>query len=172
MRGKDVFDPHAAMNLTTNTNQILKIIAPISGQTQELKDVPDPVFAEKLTGDGLAILAESDTVLAPCDGEITLFFETKHAFAITTSSGIQVLVHVGLDSIILNGNGLEALHKAGDQVKAGTKIIKINQQVIKAKHINMTSPVLIVNPEKVTSFHPVIGGKVMAGQDTVIEYCL
>jgi PTS system glucose-specific IIA component len=172
MRGKDVFDPHAAMNLTTNTNQILKIIAPISGQTQELKDVPDPVFAEKLTGDGLAILAESDTVLAPCDGEITLFFETKHAFAITTPSGIQVLVHVGLDSIILNGAGLEALHKAGDQVTAGTKIIKIDQQVIKAKNINMTSPVLIVNPEKVTAFHPLIGAKVMAGQDTVIEYCL
>jgi len=172
MRVKTVFDPHAAMHPTIDEAQTLQIIAPISGQTQELKDVPDPVFAEKLTGDGLAILAESDEVLAPCDGEITLFFETKHAFAITTDNGIQVLVHVGLDSILLNGEGLTALHKAGDRVTAGTPIIKMDLPLLKAKKINMISPVLIVNCEAVKSLHPLIGEKVTAGSDTVIEYRL
>ena len=101
------------------------LLAPFSGKTVELASVPDPVFAEKLTGDGLAIELSSDTVLAPCDGVISLFFDTKHAFAITTDDGIQILVHVGLDSIILNGEGLTALKKSGDRVKAGTPIIKV-----------------------------------------------
>lgn len=160
------------MSLQNNTDITLQIIAPVSGKTQKLSEVPDPVFAEKLTGDGLAILAESDDILAPCDGEITLFFDTKHAFAITTDSGIQVLVHVGLDSILLNGEGLTALHKIGDRVTAGTKIITIDRQLIESKKINMISPVLIVNYDNVKALHPLTGKKVAAGQDPVIEYSL
>ena len=160
------------MSIQNNTDITLQIIAPVSGKTQELSEVPDPVFAEKLTGDGLAILAESDDILAPCDGEITLFFDTKHAFAITTDSGIQVLVHVGLDSILLNGEGLTALHKIGDRVKAGTKIISIDRQLIESKKINMISPVLIVNYDSVKALHPLTDKKVAAGQDPVIEYSL
>ena len=79
------------MNVTNRKN---KILAPISGKIVELTTVPDPVFSEKLTGDGCAILADSSDVLAPIDGEITLFFETKHAFAITGADGVQVLVHI------------------------------------------------------------------------------
>ena len=84
------------------TQKHCQIIAPISGRTIELSKVPDPVFSERMTGDGLAILLENDEVIAPCDGIITLFFDTKHAFAITTATGVQVLVHIGLDTVILN----------------------------------------------------------------------
>ena len=89
---------HSIMTTAAST---FRIIAPISGKTIALSTVPDPVFSEKLTGDGLAILANSDEVLAPCDGIITLFFDTKHAFAITTPDGVQILVHIGLDTVIL-----------------------------------------------------------------------
>ena len=110
--------------------QALHLLAPISGQTVQLESVPDPVFSEKLTGDGLAILADGDTVLAPCDGEITLFFDTKHAFAITTPDGVQVLVHVGLDTIIMNGDGLTALKHSGEKVTAGTPILKLDRALL------------------------------------------
>ena len=150
-----------------------QVLAPFSGKTLELSSVPDPVFAEKLTGDGLAIEMQSDTVLAPCDGVISLFFETKHAFAITTDEGVQVLVHVGLDSIILNGEGLTALKHAGDRVSAGTPIIKIDMDVLEKHSINMISPVLIVNYDQVSELCPCnVGCEVAAGSDEVLQYAV
>lgn len=148
-----------------------QIIAPFSGQTIELSKVPDPVFSEKMTGDGLAILPTSDEVLAPCDGEITLFFDTKHAFAITTPNGVQILVHVGLDTVIMNGEGITALHHSGDTVKTGTPILKLDLPLLQKKKINLISPVLVVNYEKVTELRPhKAGEQVWAGEDTILEY--
>ena len=153
--------------------QALQLVAPISGQTIELENVPDPVFSEKLTGDGLAIIADGDTVLAPCDGEITLFFDTKHAFAITTPDGIQVLVHVGLDTIIMNGDGLTALKETGEKVTAGTPILKLDRPLLDKHNINMICPVLIVNYEKVKQLQPRLAGEcVVAGEDTVLKYAV
>ena len=153
--------------------QALQLVAPISGQTIELENVPDPVFSEKLTGDGLAIIADGDTVLAPCDGEITLFFDTKHAFAITTPDGIQVLVHVGLDTIIMNGDGLTALKETGEKVTAGTPILKLDRPLLEKHNINMICPVLIVNYEKVKQLQPRLAGEcVIAGEDTVLRYAV
>ncbi|MCR5758355.1 MAG: PTS glucose transporter subunit IIA [Selenomonas sp.] len=149
------------------------ILAPFSGKTLALSSVPDPVFAEKLTGDGLAIELASDTVLAPCDGVISLFFDTKHAFAITTDDGIQILVHVGLDSIILNGEGLTALKKSGDRVTAGTPIIKLDMAVLAKNSINLISPVLVVNYDKVKELTTRTAGcEVAAGSDEVLQYAI
>jgi len=159
------------MSATKSPSQV--ILAPFSGKTVELTAVPDPVFAEKLTGDGLAIELSSDTVLAPCDGVISLFFDTKHAFAITTDDGIQILVHVGLDSIILNGEGLTALKSSGDRVTAGTPILKIDMDVFEKNSINMISPVLVVNYDKVTELKPCNPGcEVAAGSDEVMQYAI
>ncbi len=159
------------MSATKSPSQV--ILAPFSGKTVELAAVPDPVFAEKLTGDGLAIELSSDTVLAPCDGVISLFFDTKHAFAITTDDGIQILVHVGLDSIILNGEGITALKESGDRVTAGTPILKIDMAVFEKNSINMISPVLVVNYDKVTELTPCRPGcDVAAGSDEVLQYAI
>ena len=161
------------MNKQEKDYQALQLVAPISGQTIELENVPDPVFSEKLTGDGLAIIADGDTVLAPCDGEITLFFDTKHAFAITTPDGIQVLVHVGLDTIIMNGDGLTALKETGEKVTAGTPILKLDRPLLEKHNINMICPVLIVNYEKVKQLQPRLAGEcVIAGEDTVLRYAV
>ena len=153
--------------------QHFKLIAPVSGKTIHLDQVPDPIFSERLTGDGLAVLTDSAEVLAPCDGEITLFFETKHAFAITTEDGIQVLVHIGLDTILLNGEGITALHKRGDHVKAGTPILRLNLDVFRQHNINLISPVLVVNQDKVTGiFHPDSDSYIEAGKDTILEFAI
>lgn len=153
------------------TTHDYSLLAPVSGKTIALAAVPDPVFAEKLTGDGIAILAESDTVLAPCSGVISLFFETKHAFAITTDDGTQVLVHIGLDTVTMNGEGITALHQPGERVTAGEPILKINLPLFQKHKINRISPVLIVNHDTVRNLETAAPGQYMtAGTDKLLSY--
>ncbi len=159
---------HSFMNKTIQTHTIY---APVSGTTIALSNVPDPVFAERLTGDGLAILSDSDEVLAPCDGRITLFFDTKHAFALTTPDGIQILVHIGLDTIIMNGEGITALHHPGEEVTAGTPILQLDLPLLHKKKIDLISPVLIVNYDQVRNMKIQPAGKqVQAGKDIILQF--
>ncbi len=149
------------------------LIAPISGQVVSLDQVPDPVFSERMTGDGLAILAEDDEALAPCDGTISLLFETKHAFAITTEDGVQILVHIGLDTVILNGKGIEALYKPGDRVTTGTPILRFDFDLMLKKQIDLISPLIIVNYDKVTNLKLRQPGEFLkTGIDTAVSYTL
>lgn len=153
-----------------NENNNLTLIAPITGTSMPLSEVPDPVFAEKMAGDGLAINPTGDTIVAPADGELTLVFNTKHAFAMTLENGIELLVHIGIDTVSLNGEGFEQLAEQGTKVKAGTPIIKINPEVIKAKGLSLITPVLITNPDVLTSIKCVEGVNTVAGETTVVEY--
>lgn len=148
----------------------LKLIAPIDGSTIALSNVPDPVFSQKMAGDGAAINSTGDVVVAPCDGELTLIFKTNHAFAMSLDNGIELLVHIGIDTVSLNGEGFERLIEPGQTVKAGTPIIKINRQIIEEKNLSLITPVLITNPDSVKSIKPIINEKVTAGNDTIIIY--
>lgn len=148
----------------------LKLIAPIDGSTIDLSNVPDPVFSQKMAGDGAAINSTGDVVVAPCDGELTLIFKTNHAFAMSLDNGIELLVHIGIDTVSLNGEGFERLIEPGQTVKAGTPIIKINRQIIEEKNLSLITPVLITNPDSVKSIKPIINEKVTAGNDTIIIY--
>ena len=153
------------------TKQQQKLIAPISGKVFDLATVPDPVFSEKLTGDGLAILNDSDTVLSPCDGEISLFFDTKHAFAVTRADGVQILVHIGLDTVIMNGEGITQLHHRGDYVKAGEPILKLDLPLLQRRKINLISPILVVNYDTVRNLRPAASDEmVAAGTDVILTY--
>ena len=101
------------------------------------------------------------------------FILQHHAFAITTPNGVQILVHVGLDTVILNGEGITALHHSGDSVRAGTPILKLNLPLLQKRKINLISPVLVVNYEKVKSLRPSpAGSRVEAGTDTVLEFAV
>lgn len=148
----------------------LKLIAPIDGSTIDLSNVPDPVFSQKMAGDGAAINSTGDVVVAPCDGELTLIFKTNHAFAMSLDNGIELLVHIGIDTVSLNREGFERLIEPGQTVKAGTPIIKINRQIIEEKNLSLITPVLITNPDSVKSIKPIINEKVTAGNDTIIIY--
>ena len=146
------------------------LVAPVSGKAMPLSEVPDPVFAEKLAGDGAAIMAEGDTIVAPADGEVTLIFKTKHAFAMTLENGLEILVHIGLETVSLDGEGFEQLVEQGTKVKAGTPLIKIDREFILSKGLSLATPVLITNVDATKSISAVETGSVVAGETTLVNF--
>ena len=156
----------------TEKKDTLNFVAPVDGKTMDLSEVPDPVFAQKMAGDGLAIDATGDVIVAPCDGDLTLVFKTKHAFAMTLDNGIELLVHIGIETVSLNGEGFEQLAEAGTKVKAGTPIIKIDREFIKSKNLPLVTPILITNPDVVKSMDAKTGLDAKAGETVVLEYSL
>ena len=161
--------PKAEVKETAKT---FKLVAPMTGKSIPLSETPDPVFAQKMAGDGLAMLPESDVVVAPADGELSLVFNTKHAFAMTLENGVELLVHIGIETVTLNGEGFEQLAEAGTKVKAGDPIIKIDREFIKSKGLPLTTPVLITNPDILKSITPVENVATVAGETTVLEYTM
>ena len=146
------------------------LVAPISGKTVDITTVPDAVFAEKMAGDGLAIDPTGDTVVAPADGELTMLFGTKHAFGMTLDKGVQILVHIGLDTVSLNGEGFTALKNQGDMVKKGEPIVKIDRELIQSKGLSLITPVIFTDMDVLKSFEAQLGIDVTAGETTVLTY--
>lgn len=147
----------------------VEIAAPISGDVMELTQVPDKVFAEKLVGDGAAIDSTGDVIKAPVDGTLSLIFKTNHAFAITTKQGLELLIHIGLDTVELNGEGFERIAEEGSDVKAGDPIIKINRDFITDKGISLITPVLVTNMDMVDSIKIKKKDGVTAGEDAIFS---
>ena len=153
-------------------NESLNFVAPVNGKVIELSEVPDPVFAQKMAGDGVAIDTTGDIIVAPCDGELSLIFKTKHAFAMTLDNGIEILVHIGIETVSLKGEGFKQLIEQGTKVKAGTPIIKIDRNFIKSKGLSLITPVLITNPDTVKSLDTKINTDAVAGETIIMEYSL
>lgn len=122
-----------------------------------------------MAGDGIAINSTGDIVVAPCDGTISLIMDSGHAFAITTNNGIELLVHVGLETVSLNGEGFEVLKSVNTKVTAGTPILKLNRSFIESKGISLITPVLIANPDKLKELNPILNKEVCHGKDIVME---
>ncbi|MDS0527279.1 PTS glucose transporter subunit IIA [Clostridium sp. SHJSY1] len=149
-----------------------QLVAAVNGKVVPLSEVPDPVFAQKMAGDGVAIDPTGDVVVAPADGELALVFNTKHAFALTLDNGIELLVHIGVDTVSLNGEGFEQLAQQGAKVKAGTPIIKIDREFIKSKGFSLMTPVLITNPDILTSIDPIENIDSVAGETPIVNYII
>lgn len=147
-----------------------EILSPMSGKVLELSQVPDQVFAQKMAGDGVAIEVESDVAVAPADGVIALIFKTNHAFAMILDNGLELLVHIGLDTVELDGQGFERLIEEGKKVKAGEPIIKIHKDFIKEKGYSLISPVLITNPDNLKEIKYNLNALAEAGNTAVITY--
>ena len=146
----------------------LVLVAPVDGKAIDLSQVPDPVFAQKLAGDGIAIDITGDTIVAPADGTVSLIFQTKHAFGMSLANGVELLVHIGIDTVSLNGEGFEKLIEQGASVKAGTPIIKIDRNFILEKGFSLVTPVLITNPDVGSEIILSIDKDVTAGKDEVV----
>ena len=123
------------------------IISPMDGNVVVLEEVPDEVFSKGLSGDGMAIVPLSGTVVAPIEGVISRIFPTNHAFLISKKNGIEVMVHIGLDTVELKGEGFERLVEEGSKVKAGTPIISVDLDYLHSQGKEIITPVLI-NCEK------------------------
>jgi glucose PTS system EIICBA or EIICB component len=118
---------------------------PIEGEIVDLNKVPDDVFSDKLLGDGFAIIPTGNKVYAPMSGEVTVLFPTKHAVAITSDEGLEILVHIGIDSVNLNGEGFTAHVEQGDKVKKGDLLLTLDLEIINQKAKSLISPVIITN---------------------------
>ena len=123
------------------------LISPADGDIIQLVDVEDEVFSQKMAGDGIAIFPRTNTFVAPVAGTITKIFSTNHAFSIQTKSGLEVLVHIGLDTVALNGEGFKRLAKEGDTVSVGKPIISADLEFIQSKGKKITTPI-VVNYER------------------------
>ncbi len=148
-------------------NNEKKIIAPLSGKVIALSEVPDEVFSAKVLGDGAAIIPADGKIVSPVDGEISTVSETLHAYGFTSDDGLEILVHVGIDSVALKGAGFTAHVKEGDKVKAGDLVAEVDLDVLKANNIPTITPVLVCDgaDELVMT---AAQGNVTAGKDAVL----
>ncbi len=142
------------------------IFAPFSGILVPLDDVPDPAFAQRLAGDGIAIDPLDQRVVAPCDGRVLQVHRAGHALTLS-AFGLEILIHVGLDTVKLKGKGFKARVKAGDEVRKGEELMTFDADYIATNALSLISPVLVTNMDRVTSLRPRTG-KVRAG-DLLLE---
>ena len=119
--------------------------APIEGEAIALSEVNDPTFGEEILGKGVAIIPSVGKVVAPVDGTIEMVFDTKHAISMRSESGIEILIHVGLDTVTLKGEPFEAHVAAGDKVKAGDLLLDFDIEAIKAAGLETVAPMVICN---------------------------
>ena len=121
-----------------------EILAPVSGELVPLEKTADPVFSGRAMGDGVAVDPDGETILAPVSGTVAALFPTGHAFAISSdNSSAQVMVHIGIDTVKLNGEGFQALVAQGDHVDAGQPVVKIDLSAIRAAGFDPTVFVVV-----------------------------
>ena len=143
------------------------LLAPITGEAVDITEVPDPTFAEKMLGDGIAIIPADGEVVAPVDGTVAMVFDTKHAVSLISKEGVEILIHVGLDTVSLGGNGFEAFVKAGDEVKVGDKLLSVDLDVIKEAGLNSITPILVCNTDEYAAVEAMKLGDIARGDEVV-----
>lgn len=152
---------------TKKSDSGILIKAPVSGQTVALDQVPDPVFSGKALGDGIAIVPVDGKIYSPVNGEIATVAATKHAYGFSSEDGLDILVHVGLETVALDGEGFTVHVNEGDKVKAGDLIAEVDLAFLAKKEINPITPVLICGGMDDMQMQTA-SGNVSAGKDAAI----
>ncbi|HEL2738436.1 TPA: PTS glucose transporter subunit IIA [Streptococcus suis] len=141
------------------------LVSPLSGDVVALENVNDPVFSSGAMGTGLAVKPTEGVVYAPADAEVTIAFETGHAYGLKTASGAEILIHIGIDTVSMNGNGFEKLVAAGDKVAAGTPIAKFDAAKIAEAGLDDTTMIIVTNTADFTEVSPLAEGTIAHGAD-------
>jgi len=149
----------------------LSLLAPVSGPLVPIEQVPDPVFAQKMVGDGISIDPTNNEMVAPCPGEIIHLHPALHAVTLAVEGGIEVLLHIGVDTVQLKGEGFDALVAEGDQVDTGTPLIRFDLDHLACHAKSLLTQMVISTPELVAQLTPRTG-TVVAGKDPVLELIL
>lgn len=145
------------------------VFSSFNGKLIKIENVPDPVFSEKMVGDGIAIEPSDGMVYSPVNGTIIQLFSTKHALGIKTDEGIELLIHIGMDTVEMKGEGFESFVSEGQKVRIGDKLIKFDKDTIQKQH-PLTSPVVITNMELVDKIVKAPdGSEVKAGKTRVMR---
>ena len=145
------------------------IVAQQSGKAVHINEVPDPVFSDKVLGDGIAIIPSENKVVAPISGTIVQIADTMHAFCIESDDGLEVLVHLGLDTVKLKGKGFKCHVKTGQHVQTGDTVMDMDIEFIKNEGYNVITPCIITNMDKIKKI-TVITGTAELGKTGVIKY--
>ena len=148
-----------------------EILAPLSGKVISISDVNSPIFSGKVVGDGVAIFPTDNVALAPISGVVSFVGAQKHTYGITAYDGTEVLIHLGIGTVSLDGEGFESLVKAGEQITAGTPICKVDFDLIKSKQLDITCPVVITSSsnDKVKRLTITLG-EAIAGKTACMRY--
>src|SRR4030095_5775877 len=144
----------------------LIVLSPLSGPVWPLERIPDPVFAQKMVGDGLSIDPTDALLVAGCDGEVVSLPAAGHAGTPRTTEGVEVVMHVGIDTVMLKGEGFHPRVKPGDKVRIGTPLIAFDLDFLATHAKSLLTQIVIANSERVTSWERA-SGYVSAGKDTL-----
>lgn len=120
-----------------------KVVSPVDGTLVPIEQVPDPTFSMKLMGDGFAVKPSSNTICAPISGRIVTIFPTGHAVGIKNKDGVECLVHIGLETVNLNGKGFEIFVNQGDKVKAGEPLVQVDKEAMEEAGYNLITMVVM-----------------------------
>ncbi|WP_049195169.1 glucose PTS transporter subunit IIA, partial [Proteus mirabilis] len=148
---------------------ILEMVAPFDGEVVALKDVPDEAFSSGVVGDGLAIKPTSNIVMAPAAGTVVKIFDTNHAFCIETDNGVEIIVHMGIDTVALGGKGFKRLVEEGTEVKLGQPILELDLEYLNTNAKSMISPVIISNIDDFDKVSDIASGQVTANNTIIYK---
>jgi PTS system beta-glucosides-specific IIC component len=144
------------------------LCAPVAGNAVPVSQVPDPTFAEEMLGKGIAIEPTEGKVYAPCDATVDLMFATGHAVSLVADCGAEVLIHVGLETVSLEGKHFTVHAASGDKVKKGDLLIEFDLEAIKAAGFNTITPMVVCNSDAYATFNTHVG-KAVTNADVVVE---
>ena len=147
--------------------KVREIKAPVDGEVVALESVNDEVFSQKMAGDGVAVIPMSNMFTAPIDGVVTKIFSTNHAYSIKSEKDLEVMVHIGLDTVALDGEGFERLASEGNVVKAGDAIIRVDLEHIRAHAKDIVTPIVISDESDVKEIRKRL--HIVKSQDVVME---
>lgn len=145
----------------------IDVFAPMSGTTMPLEKVSDPVFAQKMLGDGIAISPSKGTLYSPLDSEITMLADTLHAIGLKSNAGVEVLIHIGLDTVTLKGEGVETFITVNQTVTVGTPLISFDLKLLKEHGFDPTTIIVATNSKEFDTTHKKLNASVVEKQDII-----
>ncbi|KGF26659.1 MULTISPECIES: PTS sugar transporter subunit IIA [Staphylococcus] len=150
-------------------NKEIEIYAPLTGEYINIEDIPDPVFAQKMMGEGFGINPTEGEVVSPIEGKVDNVFPTKHAIGLKADNGLEILVHIGLDTVQLDGQGFEILVSSGDTVQVGDPLLKFDLEYISNNAKDVISPIIITNSDQTESIHVNDVKAIIKGETKVVD---
>lgn len=150
-------------------NKEIEIYAPLTGEYINIENIPDPVFAQKMMGEGFGINPTEGEVVSPIEGKVENVFPTKHAIGLKADNGLEILVHIGLDTVQLDGQGFEILVSSGDTVQVGDPLLKFDLEYIRNNAKDVISPIIITNSDQTESIHVNDVKAVIKGETKVVD---
>ena len=153
----------AATETAGDAGVVTELASPLDGTVIALADVPDPVFSRGTMGPGVAVLPSGDTAYSPGNGTVIAAQATGHAFGLVLDGGIEVLIHIGIDTVQLKGEGFTVHVNKGDKVTTGSPLVTFDRKIIEDAGYSLVTPVIVLNGKKFAAVEPTVAGSVAAG---------